>query len=75
MFHVREMMFFSISQQVYCEEREARSGNLYQTRNAPFYIAIASSDALRVLLAMTGCNAGCPLPENFTVWQKENFSV
>jgi hypothetical protein len=37
----------------HCEEREARRGNLYKTRNAPFYIKIASSDALRVLLAMT----------------------
>jgi hypothetical protein len=28
-------------------------GNLYKTRNMPFYIEIAASDALRVLLAMT----------------------
>ncbi|MDR1092589.1 MAG: hypothetical protein LBL66_00390, partial [Clostridiales bacterium] len=31
----------SILQQVYCEEREARRGKIYQTRNAPFYIEIA----------------------------------
>ncbi|MDR1159481.1 MAG: hypothetical protein LBK69_02540, partial [Syntrophomonadaceae bacterium] len=56
-----------ISQQVYCEEREARRGNLYKTRNAPFYIEIAASDALRVLLAaslMTSSNAVCPLPSH-----------
>jgi hypothetical protein len=31
----------------HCEERDARRGNLCKTRNAPFYIEIAASDASR----------------------------
>jgi hypothetical protein len=32
------------SPQGHCEEREARRGNLYRTRNAPFYTEIAAPD-------------------------------
>jgi hypothetical protein len=47
----------------HCEERETRRGNLYKKSGVSCSVAIASSDALRVLLAMTGSNAVCTLPK------------
>jgi hypothetical protein len=53
--------------QLYCEERGARRGNLYQTRNAPFYIEIGNNGRLSLSPAQGRVvfmsNAVCTLPE------------